>query len=112
MNAGNVLPIFSAPGRDDCLKAVARALLRIRSNGWSCEAIGKALDCSADTVENASNEKSLLCFASLARLGFHFPEEFQLIETLWTCRVVEQPTVADRLDRIDRELDAIRKAAA
>ncbi len=109
MSGPTVLGLFNPPSRDDCLKAVSRALLRIRSNGWTCDSLGKALDCSGDTIENASNEKSLLCFTSLARMAFHFPDEFDLVEALWTCAAVEEPTALDRLDRIEREAGAVRK---
>lgn len=87
-------------------------MLRIRSTGWTCEQLGKLLECSADTVENASNERSLLSFDSIARLGYHFPEEFGLIEALWTCRATPEPTPTERLERIERELKALREEVA
>lgn len=112
MSNPNVFGLFPPPNRETALHAISRVLLRIRSNGWTCEALGRQIGVSADTIENASNEKSMLHFESVALLGFHFPEEFALIEALWNCRPVEQPTVSDRLQRIEREIDAIRKDAA
>ena len=112
MSDGNVLGLFNAPGRQDCLAAVARALLRIRSNGWSREALGKVLECSPDTIDNATNEKGMLCFVSIARMAFHFPDEFALIQAAWTCCDTARPTPAERLDRIEREFDALRKEIA
>lgn len=109
----NVLGIFAAPGRDDCLKAISRSLLRIRSEqGLTCAQIGKALGVSADTIENATNEKSLLGFEALALLGFYFPDEFRVVEELWTMSAAPEPSPADRIDRMERELEALWKLVA
>lgn len=111
MRHPQVSGIFPPPTRSDALRAIAKALLRIRSNGWSAEALADALECSSDTIQRASNEKTLIGFDSLALLAYKFPEEWALIEPLWTCRVAEAPSVQDRIERIERELDAIRKEA-
>ena len=104
--------LLSAPGRQDCLTAVSRALLRIRSNGWSREALGKVLECSPDTIDRACAEEGMICFASIARMAFHFPDEFKLIEATWSCRATAPPTPLERLERIEREADALRKVLA
>ena len=104
--------LFPPPDRTDCAKAVARALLRIRSEGWSLEKLGKLLDCSGDTIANASNEKGLLSLDSVALLGYYFPEEFSLIESLWTCAPTKPLTVAERLDVIEMHQAAIRREVA
>lgn len=104
--------LFPPPDRETSLKAISRALLRIRSNGWSATALGEELGCSADTIEAASNERSLLRFDCIALLAFKFPEEFSFIEQLWSGAVAAEPTVADRLERIEREVEAIRNEAA
>ena len=112
MTDGNVFGFLAAPGRECSLRAVSLALLKVRSiDGMTCEKIGKTLECSADTVRNASNEEGMLSFDCVARLCYFFPEETRPITQLWN-RAVETPTVADRLERIERELDAIRKEAA
>jgi hypothetical protein len=87
-------------------------LLRIRSHGWSRDALGGLIGCSADTIDNASNEKTMLSFDCIAALGFNFPEEFALVESLWNCRASTPPTTAERLERIEREASAIRKELA
>lgn len=109
MNGGTVLGIFQPPSREDSLRAISRALLRIRSKGWTLAALGKELDCHADTIKAASDEESLLNFDCVARLAFKFPEEFEMIEALWTCSAPAVPTAADRLERISNEVDAIRR---
>lgn len=109
----NVLGIFAAPSRDDTLKAISKALLRIRSEqGLTCEKIGKALGVSSDTIENATNEKSLLGFEAIALLGFYFPDEFRVIEELWTMSAAPEPSPVERIDRVERELEALRKLVA
>jgi hypothetical protein len=112
MTRDNVLPIFSPPTLADCENAISRALLRIRSNGLCMTQIAKALNCSAGTIENASNAKSLLNFESVALLAFHFPEEFALIEGLWTFRAAVALTPIDRIARIEGDISAIRKEFA
>jgi hypothetical protein len=112
MSAANVLALFAAPSPTDCENAISRALLRIRASGVTCAQLGKVLGCCPGTIENASNEKSLLGFDHIALLAFHFPDEWALIETLWTCRAVDVPSVADRLDRIESQVAAIRREVA
>lgn len=108
----NVLGIFGDPDRESCLNAIRCALLRVRADtNASCERIGKLLDCSADTIENAckQNNGSLLSFDSIAKLVYHFPEASAPILHLWELRPAERPTTVDRIERIERELAAIRK---
>lgn len=109
MSTAQVLPVFLPPTREDALRGVSRALLRIRSEGWTCDQLARQLDCSADTIKHASNEESLLSLDSVALLGFHFPEQFKMVEAVWSCRTPEPLTIADRVKRIERELTAIQK---
>lgn len=109
MNARSVLPIFQPPSREDSLRVLSRALLRLRANGWTLAALGEELGCSADTIKAASDEESMLGFETIARLAFKFPEEFEMVSALWTCGAVVQVTTADRLDRIVAEVASIRR---
>jgi len=111
MTRPNVLALL-APDRANCLTSISRALLRIRASGVTCAQLGKVLGCCPDTIEGASNEKSLLSFDSVALLAFHFPDEWAAVEALWTCRADPAPSIVDRLERIEREINAIRKVAA
>ena len=112
MTNGNVLGFLSAPCREISLRAISLALLKVRSiDGMTCEKLGKTLECSADTIRNASNEETMLSFDAVARLLYFFPDETGPIRELWGC-AEERPTVATRLERIERELDAIRREAA
>lgn len=112
MTNGNFLGFLAAPDREITLRAISLALLKIRAlDGMTCEKLGNAVGCSADTVRTASNEESLLSFDCIARLLYLFPDESGPIRELWG-RAEDAPTVSDRLERIERELDAIRREAA
>ncbi len=109
MTGENVLGYLAAPDRESSLLAISLAILRVRANHrLSYKELAKMLGCSADTVEGAANEKSMLTFDSIARLGYFFPDEFEVVCELWG-RGVQQLTVADRVERIERELAAIRR---
>ncbi len=101
--------LFPPPDRTDCLKGISRALLRIRSEGYSLESLGTMLGCTADTISNASNEKTMLSFESFALLGFYFPDHFALIAGVWNCHCSAPLTVADWLERIEADTAAIRR---
>lgn len=112
MTNHNVLGFLAVPDREDAVRAISLALLKARSiPEMTCLKLGKLLDCSADTIGTASNEESLLSFDSVARLCYLFPDESKPIRDLWD-RAEDAPTVAERLARIERELDAIRREAA
>lgn len=110
-NVPNVLGFLAAPSEADCHHAVSLALLKVRSiKGMTCDNLAKLLDCSAETIRNASNEKTLLSFDSIARLCYLFPLESTPIHELWD-GPAEQPTPAERFERIERELVALRAVA-
>lgn len=109
-NVQNVLGIIGAPSREDSLAAISKCLLRIRSeHGLTNIQIGKVLECHADCVANAIAEKNLLSLDTVARLGYFFPEEFKVIEQLWTYSAAPLRTVPERIDSLHRELDRIKR---
>lgn len=109
----NVLGIFQEPNRESSLEAISRALLRIHANhNLTWKKLAKKLDVHADTLAGAVKGHNLLSFDSVARLGFYFPDEFELIETLWLSSVSPVPTIDDRLDAIESEVAAIRREVA
>ncbi len=108
----NVLGFLAAPDRELSLRAVSLALLKIRSlDDMTCEKLGNAVGCCADTIRGASNEENLLSLDCALRLMFLFPDESKPLRDLID-GPSEPPTFAERLERIERELDAIRKEAA
>lgn len=110
----NVLRLFGAPSREDAGKAISLCLLRIHANheGLTWDAIAKALDCHVDTVASARDEKHLLGFEVLVRIGYFFPNEFAVVEALWRNHGAEEPTIEERRDRIVSDLDAILRERA
>jgi hypothetical protein len=109
MTNRNVLGLLFAPDRESSLRAVSLSLLKVRGlDGMTCEKLGKALECSADTIRNASNEDAMLCFTSIARLLFLFPDESAPIRQLFDGEGAV-PTADERIARIERDLEAIRK---
>jgi len=109
-NAPNVFAFLAAPSRDASLFAVAKVVLAVRGLGLTYKEIAKAIDVSPDTIEGAAAEKSLLSFDAVARLCYLFPgEAAPLFDLMRPTR--EQPTTAERIERIERELSAIRKEA-
>lgn len=112
MTDGQVLGFLAAPDRQMCLHAISKVLLKVRSlDGMTCDKLGKTLECSADSIRHASNEESMLSFDCIARLCYFFPEQCAPVFELWG-RAAPALTVADRVDRIERELAAIRREAA
>lgn len=100
--------VIDGPDRELSLNAVAKALLKVRSReGMTCARLGKILDCCADTIKTASNEESMLCFVSVARLVRFFPEEAAPITDL----MLGRPTRADRFRRIRADLAELEREA-
>ena len=113
MNEGNVLSLFNAPSREDALSAISRTILRIKADrGVTYAQLGIVLECSADTLENAVNERSLMSADTMLRLQFHFPEESQFIAALRGGSVPASRTVEDRLAAIENHIDAIKRETA
>lgn len=112
MMGGDVLALFGPAEREDCLYALSKAVLRIQANGTPFTEIARKINASTDTVEAAAHGHSLLTFDKVARLAHHFPAEFAIVAPLFSPAPTGPLTVADRLERIERELDAIRREAA
>lgn len=107
----HVLGLFRPPTQEDCEEAISRAILRIRSTGVTREELANVLDCSPNTIDNASNCKSMLGFKHIALLMLNYPDVRTMIEPLWTLSNRHEPTIDERIERIERDLQAIRKAA-
>lgn len=107
-NPPNVFGFLAAPSREASLHAIAKVILAVRSAGITYKEIARAIDVSPDTIEGAAVEKSLLSFDAVARLVYLFPNETRAICELMR-PPVEQPTSAERIERIERELEALRR---
>jgi hypothetical protein len=111
-NPPNVSGLFPPPERNDCQKAIGRALLRIRSMGWSRESLGRLIGVCADTIDNATNEKGMMGFETVAALLFHFPDETAPVLALWINHATAPLTVADRIARMSADLRTIEREIA
>ena len=110
MTRPNVLGFLAAPDRETTLHAVAIAFGKVRQSGVTYKEMAKVLECCDDTIANAVSEKSLLSFDVVARLCYFWPDHCAAIMQLWAPGVAE-PSTADRLDRIEREVLALRRVA-
>lgn len=112
MTGGSVLGFLYAPDRDISLRAVSLALLKVRAlEGMTCAKLGKALECSVDTIRAASNEETLLSFDAIARLVFLFPEQSASIHELWNRKPVIL-SVDDHRAAIEHHTAALARMAA
>lgn len=111
MTNGHVLGFMGAPDRQVSLRAISLALLKVRAlDGMTCEKIGNALACSADTVRAASNEETLLSFDTAKRLQYFFPDQCGPIREL-TDHVAEELSAADHRAAIEYHAAALAKMA-
>lgn len=101
------------PDRETCLSAISHALLKLRADyGMTAKQIARIADCSPDAIYSATNEENLLSLDSVALLCAAFPDECAPVRALFTGGMAPVPTTAERIERIERELAAIRKDAA
>ena len=109
-----VLGILAAPNRESSVKAVSLCLLRVHANhgddGLTWTALADLLRCSLDTIVAARDEKSLLSFDLVARLGYHFPDEFRVVSQLWE-NGHDTPSLRDELQDIVARIEAVARKA-
>jgi hypothetical protein len=111
MTNGNVLGFLAAPDRETSLRAISLSLLKVRSlDGMTCDKIGHALGCSADTVRAASNEETLLSFDTAKRLEYFFPDQCGPLREL-TEHAREEMTAADHKAAIEFHMNALLRMA-
>ena len=108
--------LFGPPRQKSYRLAVADALRAVkRDNGLSCIGLADRLGCSDQTIRNALDDDGTDCLnaVTMLRLGYEFGEKvLEPVIALARKCAVTPPTVDDRIERIERELDAIRREAA
>lgn len=101
------------PDRETCLNAVSRALLSIRADfGLTAKELARICDCGPDAIYAATNGEHLMSLDSVALLCDKFPDECAPIIAVFTGGIAPAPTPTERLERIERELTAIRRELA
>jgi transcriptional regulator with XRE-family HTH domain len=103
--------LFGSPTRAAYRSAIAAIIRDLKAiHGLSNERLAERLRCSESTVFNAENENGNMEPVTLLTIAFEFGERaIDPVRQLYLCAPVEQLTVGDRLDRIEREAAAIRK---
>lgn len=79
-------------------------------DGLTWTALADLLRCSLDTIVSARDEKSLLSFDLVARLGYHFPDEFRVVSQLWE-NGHDTPSLRDELQDIVARIEAVARKA-
>ena len=101
------------PDRETCLSAISRALLKIRSDyGITAKELARVAECSPDAIYAATNEGNLLSLDSVVLLCDAFPDECAPIRALFDGGLTPAPSVDERIERIERELNALRREVA
>jgi transcriptional regulator with XRE-family HTH domain len=103
--------LFGCPTRCAYRTAIAQIIRELKvKHKLSNERLAERLRCSETTIFNAENENGNLDPVTLLTIPFEFGEEaIDPVRRLYLCAPVEDVTIADRLDRIEREAALIRK---
>lgn len=103
--------LFGKPTRRSYRAAVKQIVLTVKArHRLSSEDLAEKIGVSKDTIENAENELSSLEAVSLLNIAYFYGEEsVEPVRQLYLCRPVDEVTIADRLDRIEREAAEIRR---
>jgi transcriptional regulator with XRE-family HTH domain len=107
--------LFGRVSNRDYRAAVAQTIRDLKAEkSLTNEQLAEKLGCSEGTVANAENENGNLDPVTMLNLGALFggQQRISRILALINGSPDEPPTVADRLDRIEREAAAIRKGLA
>lgn len=117
----NVLPLgsesslprslFGRPAKGTYRAAVAQIIRDVKARQkLSNERLAELIGCHGDTVSNAENEIGNLDAVTLLSIAYAFGEEaIEPVRQLYLCAPAEQPTADTRLNRIEREINALRK---
>lgn len=109
----NVSCLFGPPRQKSYRLAVCDVLRAIkREHGLNTVELAEKLGCCDETLRNALDEDGTACLnpVTMLRIGYEFGEAaIDPVVSLARRSAVEAPTVADRVERIERELAAIAR---
>lgn len=104
----NVPDLFGPPSQKSFRMAVADALRAIkREHGLTLVELADRLGCCDQTIRNALDEDGCLSAVTMLRIGYEFEGALEPVFALSRRAAVAPLTVADRVERIERELAAI-----
>lgn len=105
--------LFGRPSSGSYRAAVAQVLREVKArHKLSNERLAEIVGCSEQTIANAETERAEnnLNPVTLLNIAYAFGEEaIEPVRALYLCAPVEQPTADTRLNRIEREINALRK---
>jgi transcriptional regulator with XRE-family HTH domain len=106
--------LFGGPARSAYRSAVSQIVRDLKAaHKLSNERLAERLRCSESTIFNAENENGNLDPVTLLMIAWEFGEAaIEPVRQLYLCAPVDQPSVADRLERIEAETRAIRREIA
>lgn len=108
--------LFGRPSGGSYRAAVAQIIRDVKArHKLSNERLAEAIGCSEQTIANAENERAEnnLNPVTLLNIAYVFGEDaIEPVRQLYLCKPTEQPTIADRLARIEAETALIRKELA
>jgi DNA-binding XRE family transcriptional regulator len=121
----NVLPeapetftrsLFGRPTSSSYRAAVSQVIREVKAkHRLSNERLAELIGCSEQTIANAEGDRAEnnLNAVTLLGIAYAFGEEaIEPVRQLYLCAPVEQPTADTRLNRIEREINALRKEIA
>lgn len=105
--------LFGRPSSASYRAAVAQLIREVKARAkLSNERLAEIVGCSEQTIANAETERAEnnLNPVTLLNIAYAFGEEaIEPVRALYLCAPVEQPTAETRLNRIEREINALRK---
>lgn len=85
------------PDREDCLRALSLAFLRVLASGVTVKELARRLQVDPSTVTAARDESHLIGFDTIMKFAVRFPEEYQIVEQLRKDASPEPKTPADHV---------------
>lgn len=105
--------LFGRPTSGSYRAAVSQIIREVKArHKLSNERLAELIGCSEQTIANAEGERAEnnLNAVTLFSIAYAFGEEaIEPVRALYLCAPTEQPTPATRLNRIEREINALRK---
>ena len=103
--------LFGRPTQRAYKAAVKQIVLNVQAaRGWDDQELADFVGCSRDTIKNARKEAHTLDVLTLLNLAYAFGESaIEPVRALYLCAPVESATAETRLNRIEREINALRK---
>lgn len=118
-SAPQICGLLPPPDRNDVVFAVAKSIGLIRRRGFTAKDIARSLKQpngdppDPETISRAERGENLLSADLIFQLAYIYGECADPVRALLDqAPILEPTTLADRLDRIEREAAAIRKELA